>query len=147
MWIQARISTKNSFISSKKKICINKIKKNVFAFCGIGFPKNFFNSLKEKGLNIVDSKVFGDHHIYKDNELEEILKIARLKNLDIITTQKDYLRIDKSYKKLIKYTKIEINISKKKKFLSFVLQKITWEIFLDRQEFHQDIFPSVNEVL
>lgn len=117
--------SKIPLFQAKKEICINKTKKNVFAFCGIGFPQNFFNSLKDKGLNIVDRKVFGDHHIYNNNEIEEILRIAKLKKLDIITTQKDYLRINESYKKLIKYTKIEIIISEKKKLLSFVLQKIT----------------------
>ena len=109
---------------ARKKILINKIKKNIFAFCGIGFPGNFFNSLTDRGFNLVHSQIFGDHHNYRKYEIERILKIAKSKHLDVVTTEKDYVRLEEEYKKIIKYTKVEIQFDNKDQLLSFILKTI-----------------------
>ena len=109
-------------ILAKKKIQLGKIKKNVFAFCGIGFPENFFDGLREKGLNIVRFKIYSDHHFYKKKEIDSILEIANQENLDIVTTEKDHIKLIDEHQKKIKYTQVKIEFENKKKLLSFFNQ-------------------------
>lgn len=58
-------------------------------FCGIGNPDAFFDTLESLGLNIKERYVFQDHHNFKKKELAEIFA----KNLPVVTTEKDYVRI------------------------------------------------------
>ncbi len=90
---------------------INKLKgKNYLAFAGIGNPENFFDFLKINEINIFHSLKFPDHYDYKRNDLEEILNISKQKNLNILTTEKDYYRLPDSFKKHIEFIKINVNI-------------------------------------
>ena len=54
-----------------KKLKLDKLKsKEIIAFCGLGYPDNFFKHLR--GLNLILHKkiIFGDHHIYKKKDLQ-----------------------------------------------------------------------------
>ena len=89
--------------------------KKFLAFAGIGNPENFFDTLREYGLNVTKSKIFPDHYSYKKNEIENLLDLANKNELDLITTEKDHYRL----KKLgfnINYLKIKVQIEKKDKF-------------------------------
>ena len=89
--------------------------KKFLAFAGIGNPENFFDTLREYGLNVTKSKIFPDHYSYKKNEIENLLDLANKNKLDLITTEKDHYRL----KKLgfnINYLKIKVQIEKKDKF-------------------------------
>lgn len=64
------------------------------AFAGIGQPEFFFNSLKNKGVNLVSEKIFTDHYLYTKLDIENILKEAEEKGADsIITTEKDAVKL------------------------------------------------------
>ena len=89
--------------------------KKFLAFAGIGNPENFFDTLREYGLNVTKSKIFPDHYSYKKNEIENLLDLANKNELDLITTEKDHYRL----KKLgfnINYLTIKVQIEKKDKF-------------------------------
>jgi len=77
-----------SFIKSHDK------KRKYFAFCGIGFPEKFFNSLKSMGVKIVKTKKFPDHYNYKDKDLRDLSSLARRNNASLITTRKDAIKIN-----------------------------------------------------
>ena len=110
---------------AKKIVKIPKIKsKNVYAFCGIGFPENFFDALNTKGLNIVKKKKFGDHHTYKDREIEEIIDFSKNRKLEILTTKKDIIKIDHKFWKYINVVDLKIKVESEKKILDFCLRKI-----------------------
>lgn len=110
---------------SKRIIKIPKIKsKHVFAFCGIGNPDNFFNSLKKSGIVIRHKKEFPDHHIFKNREIEEIIYTAKENNLEILTTKKDFIKIKKDLKKKIKYVDLEIKFQSSIKLKEFIKKKI-----------------------
>lgn len=67
--------------------------KRVFAFCGIGNPNAFFETLRELALNIAGTKVYNDHHRYTDSDVSKIYEQARYCEADIIlTTQKDWTK-------------------------------------------------------
>ncbi len=101
----------------------NRKKKYVY-FCGIGNPDEFENTLKKYKFNIVEKFIFPDHHEFKIEEINKIKKIAEEKELEIITTEKDYKRIINSDKKNIKFLKIELKIQNIKKFSNFLKERL-----------------------
>ncbi len=89
------------------------IGKDVIAFAGIGNPEKFFGSLKELGGNIMKKVSFPDHYMYKEAELENLLKEANECGAMLVTTKKDFVRLDAKYKEKIQYLSIEISFSDK----------------------------------
>ena len=57
---------------------------------------------------IIDQFKFGDHHQFKDQELESLILLAKEKKVDLITTEKDYTRIKEKYREYIKTLPIRI---------------------------------------
>jgi len=77
------------------KISIDELKdKRILAFCGIGNPDAFFNTVNELSCDIVGSRIYDDHHRYTDDCLADIYEQAgRLKADLMLTTQKDWTKI------------------------------------------------------
>ena len=68
--------------------------KKVFAFCGIGNPDGFMNTVKGLGANLVGMKIYDDHYHYTKRDIEDINALARKQNADmILTTQKDFCKL------------------------------------------------------
>jgi len=100
------------------------INKNYLMFCGIGNPQEFEKTLIKYKFKIKKKYIFGDHYKINDEEIKLIKKISKKNKLQIITTEKDYLRLSPSQRKSIKYLKINLkikNLTKFKKILSKVL--------------------------
>lgn len=80
------------------KYILNKpaeyLNKKLIAFAGIGNPENFFDLLKLNGLNIVKEISFPDHHKFSNNDLNNLLNLEKTYNAKLVTTEKDYLRIN-----------------------------------------------------
>ena len=90
---------------------IDKFKnKDVVAFAGIGNPENFFSLLKENNVNIVEKFKFPDHYKYNAEDIKNLISKAKEKNLILLTTEKDYLRINENYKKNVNYLKVLMEI-------------------------------------
>ena len=79
-------------------------------FSCIGNHKTFINILKKKKFNILSDLEFPDHFYYKESDLNKIFLKAKKLNARIITTEKDYLRINQSLSKDIKFIKSELEI-------------------------------------
>ena len=94
---------------------ISKFKdKNIFAFAGIGNPSNFFDLLTKYNLNVCKTRSFPDHYKFKKKEVDDMVKEADEKDLQLVTTEKDFYRIkDFGYNK-IEYLEINLVIEKKK---------------------------------
>jgi tetraacyldisaccharide 4'-kinase len=91
---------------------INNFKnKNVFAFCGIGYPDKFYKSLKEIGCNILYTKSFPDHYEYSDKDIKKLLKKSQELDALLITTEKDHVKIMEDYKNRIYYFPIKIELN------------------------------------
>jgi tetraacyldisaccharide 4'-kinase len=68
--------------------------KKVFAFCGIGNPDAFLNTIKNLGAELTGSKIYDDHYHYTDACLTEISEQAEELGADLIlTTQKDWTKV------------------------------------------------------
>ena len=117
------IINKPIFYANKRIYVKKNLKENIFAFSGLGNNENFFNAVKEK-FNLKNFKSFPDHHVYKKSEIEQIISISQKKNLSILCTLKDYLKIPKEYKDQINFADLEIKFEKEKELFNFVTSKI-----------------------
>ena len=120
--IESKILNKNKevkiFYIKYKGQNIGEFKnKKVSAFAGIGNPENFFNLLKDNNINVVKEMKFPDHYNYSKKELENLINEAKENNTILITTEKDYFRIDENYKKNINYLKIAVDIKNRNQLI------------------------------
>ena len=99
------------------------LKKKYLIFSGIGNPHEFENTLIKNKFKIEEKVTFPDHYEYKDKDLKNIRDLAQKKKLDIITTEKDFLRLKKRQKKNIKFLIVKLDISKKSKLKKILLKK------------------------
>ena len=106
------------FNTRYKFLNLKKIKKKrVIAFAGIGNPSNFFSQLKDNNIKLINTFSFPDHYKYTYNDLKKLIKEAKNKKAILLTTEKDFLRLDKKYKKKINFLPIKLIINKKKLFI------------------------------
>ena len=120
--IENKILEKNKlikiFYSEHKPQNIDEFKnKKIMCFAGIGNPDNFFNLLKENKINILEKIGFPDHYNYSKTELEDLKKKAKETEAILLTTEKDYLRINKNYRENINCLKIKVEIENKNQFI------------------------------
>ena len=95
------------------KFAINKENKifkgqKITAFAGIAYPEKFFTSLEEQGAQIVKEVIYPDHYIYHENDLLNLAEIANKTQSILVSTQKDFVRIPKSYRSLVNTLEGEI---------------------------------------
>ncbi len=64
-----------------------------FAVAGIANPDSFLRSLHQSGLVVSMHAFFKDHEEFPPRKLRDIITKARLHNLAVVTTEKDYYRI------------------------------------------------------
>ncbi len=104
----------NIFYSRYKIKNIEKFyNQEITAFAGIGNPSNFFNLLKENNLNLIKTFSFPDHHQYSQKDFE---KITNNNSTKIVTTEKDYYRLDKTQKDNCTYIKVDLEIENLSEF-------------------------------
>lgn len=98
--------------------------KRVVAFCGLGFPQKFYNSLKNCGFDLVMTESFPDHYLYKRKDLIRLQKLSQQLQGVLVTTRKDWVRIPSSCRKHIYVLDINIQFEHPEKICNFIFQKI-----------------------
>lgn len=63
------------------------------AFAGIGQPEKFFATAEAIGLKLRGRRSFPDHHPYSDAEMQALVQQARDCGAQLITTEKDAVRV------------------------------------------------------
>ncbi|MDC1356078.1 tetraacyldisaccharide 4'-kinase [Pseudomonadota bacterium] len=98
---------------------------NYLAFCGLANPMKFYNILKENNFKVALTKSFPDHYKYNNKEMKKLRQEAKSKNLKLITTEKDYVKIEDN-ENIINVLPIEIKLSTKDedRFKLFLKEKI-----------------------
>jgi len=108
-------------ISNLKQI--NKFNK-IIIFSGIGNPSNFKKILQKKNFNIIEEIIYPDHYEYKKNDITQIKKKAKKIGANIITTEKDFVKLSNKEKKNINFLKVNLKIKNEKNFINFLKLKI-----------------------
>ena len=98
----------------------NKDKKYL-VFSGIGNHNTFVSMIKKVELNVIKEIEFPDHYEYTDKDLNFILKEADKLTCEIITTEKDFLRIDNPNLYKIKIMKSELTMLDENKLINFLI--------------------------
>ena len=92
-------------------------KKNKYlVFSGIGNHKTFVSMLKINDINVVKDIEFPDHYKYSTKEIDNIISISKKLDCKIITTEKDYMRLNNNNE--INYIKSELEIINEETFLN-----------------------------
>ena len=87
---------------------------NYLVFSGIGNHKTFVEMLKNNKLKIVSDLEYPDHYQYSKRDFDKIIINAKKFNAHIITTEKDYLRLENLNRNEIFYVKSSLDISDEK---------------------------------
>ena len=100
------------------------LKSKYLVFCGIGTPESFFKLLKENKIKIEKKIVYPDHYNYKFSDIDKIKKIAKENKLKILTTEKDFTKINKFNNFNVKFTNIDLYINNYKSFKRFIINSL-----------------------
>jgi tetraacyldisaccharide 4'-kinase len=66
----------------------------VGAFCAVGNPASFFESLRRAGYQLGLERSFPDHHVYSQDEIDSVSRAARDAGADVlVTTAKDAVKL------------------------------------------------------
>ena len=95
---------------------------NYLVFSGIGNHKTFVEMLKNNKLKIVSDLEYPDHYQYSKRDFDEIIINAKKFNAHIITTEKDYLRLENFNRNEILYVKSSLEISDEKSLTNKLLK-------------------------
>ena len=96
------------------------------AFCGIGDPDSFMETLESLSIKVLDSIHFKDHQKYDTpyiNRLESLLKTAN--QTVFYTTQKDWVKLPESFLKKYRGVFVKMDLSiKDPDFKNLLMKKI-----------------------
>jgi tetraacyldisaccharide 4'-kinase len=100
------------------------LRKKYLMFCGIGNPHEFEQTLVKYKFNISKKIIFPDHHKFSNIDLKKLKYNASRDNLTLVTTEKDFFRLDKAQRKNIKFLKIKLEIKDKEKLKKILISKL-----------------------
>ena len=114
------------FKTSYKITNINKfdLSKNYLIVSGIGNPESFKNILLNNKFKIIDEIIFPDHYEYKKRDIDVIKQHAKNNKAEIITTEKDYVKMIEFENNLIKPIEIDLEIENKIELKNFLKSKL-----------------------
>ena len=90
-------------------------------FSGIGNHNTFVKMVKNYGLNILADIEFPDHYKYSENDMNKIIDSANRLNCEILTTEKDFIRMDYPNKNKFKFLKSELKIIDEEKLIKYLI--------------------------
>lgn len=121
--IQKINSKINIHLGKYEPINLNEFSKSkkYFVFSGIGNHKTFVSMVKNYDLDVLKDLEFSDHHTYTKNDMDKILHQANNLNCEIITTEKDFQRLNNFKDSRIKVIKTELKIIDENKFMKSII--------------------------
>ena len=92
--------------------------KKYLIFSGIGNPNNFRKILQKNKFNLIDEIIYPDHFEYKIKDINYIIDRAKKNDAEIITTEKDFVKISKLDDNKINFVEIDLKIDDEKNLLT-----------------------------
>ena len=119
-------SNLNFFDSKYKLLNLDKfdLSKKYVVFSGIGNHGTFIDMLKKNNFQIIKDFEFSDHYNYVQKDITRISKFALENNAEILTTEKDYLRLSGKLQSGINFTKINLEISQIEKLKKKIIELV-----------------------
>ena len=109
-----------------KPININKFndKNEYVIFSGIGNPESFKKTLTKNNFNIIKEIKFPDHYRYTQKDIDKIKLQAINLNAKILTTEKDYVKLNDNAADGIEFLEIELIIKEENELINFIKSNI-----------------------
>lgn len=109
-----------------KPININKFndKNEYVIFSGIGNPESFKKTLTKNNFNIIKEIKFPDHYRYTQKDIDKIKLQAINLNAKILTTEKDYVKLNDNTADGIEFLEIELVIKEENELINFIKSNI-----------------------
>ena len=82
--------------------------KKLIAFAGLAHPNKFFKTLKAEDFDVCESVPFPDHYMYNSTDISRLFKLADEYNANLVTTEKDWVRLPKEIQKQVLYLRIKL---------------------------------------
>ncbi len=114
----------NIYLGKYEPVNLNEFSKdrNYLVFSGIGNHQTFISMIRKYELNIIKDFEFPDHYQYTQKNINHILEDADKLNCQIITTEKDYYRLQNIKDEKIKYLKSELKIINEDKIIDLIIK-------------------------
>ena len=114
------------FLINYKPLNLNNLSQNdkYLIFSGIGNPESFKDVLEKNNLKIVKEIIFPDHYEYKKKDIEKIELLANSLNAKILTTEKDFVKLEKFNFENINFLEMDLHITDEKKLLKLIKTKL-----------------------
>ena len=100
------------------------LRKKYLMFCGIGNPHEFEKTLIKYKFNIGKKIIYPDHYKLTNIDIKRLIDKAKKENLVLVTTEKDFFRLNNTQRKNIKFLKIELEIKDKKNLKKILISKL-----------------------
>ena len=94
--------------------------KKYIVFSGIGNPETFKETLLSNKFNIIKEIIFPDHYSYTQADIDKIQLQAKDLNAEIITTEKDFVKINTYKNANIDFLKIELKIKDEEELIAYL---------------------------
>ena len=94
--------------------------KKYIVFSGIGNPETFKETLLSNKFNIIKEIIFPDHYSYTQADIDKIQLQAKDLNAEIITTEKDFVKINTYKNANIDFLKIELKIKNEEELIAYL---------------------------
>jgi tetraacyldisaccharide 4'-kinase len=94
-WIEARQAPQSLVDAQGAETALDTLERlPCIAFCGLGNPEGFRNTLLAMGVNLVQFRVFPDHHAYSRRDVADLEGwVAQHQPALVLTTQKDLVKL------------------------------------------------------
>ena len=89
-------------------------------FSGIGNPESFKETLIKNKFIIIKEIIFPDHYNYTKADIDRIKLQAKNLNAKIITTEKDYTKINSDQNDIIKFLQVELKIKNEIELVNYL---------------------------
>ena len=122
--LSKKCSNLNFFNSKYELLNLDKfdLDNKYVVFSGIGNHQTFIDMLKKNNFQIIKDFEFSDHYNYVQKDIDRIVKFALESNAEILTTEKDYLRLNEKLQSGINFTKINLEISQIEKLEKAIVE-------------------------
>ena len=103
----------NFYNSTYQLINLNdfNVEDSFIVFSGIGNHNTFLEMLLLNKFKILKDLEYPDHYNYSKMDIDEIISLAKKLNAKILTTEKDYLRLQENLRQNINCVKINLKIN------------------------------------
>ena len=91
--IAAQLGLQTTRVFTGELVPVAPEPKRVLAYCGIGRPDKFFDTLRACNFELAGEISFADHHMFSESDAARLLSEAQALDAALITTEKDLVRL------------------------------------------------------